>query len=135
MYSSNTHSPQVHSVLGKPTCKGHDQYTLIMYCISSTRCVICDDASCTSPRFKVPAILDESGLQVSCVQTVYSTGLDIDRLDVELRVVGDGDRRIDNPDNAKGVCGCECVVCSVEGVVWVWGCSVGVCVCSVCVCV
>ena len=32
-------------------------------------------------------------------------------------MVGDGDRRIDNPDNAKGVCGvgvwCVCIVCSV----------------------
>ena len=84
-----------------------------MYCISSTRCVICNDASCTSPLFNVTAVLDESGLQVSCVQTVYSTGLNIDRLDVELRVE-DGDRRIDNPDNAKGVGG------------WVWGCGGGV---------
>ena len=35
-------------------------------------------------------------------------------------MVGDGDRRIDNPDNAKGVCGCECGCGCGCG-----GCSVG----------
>ena len=65
-------------------------------------CVLCWDVSCTKPLFTVPATLEGSGVQVRCEEITYSTELDIATQDIELRVVGNGDRRIDNPQSAKG---------------------------------
>ncbi len=67
-----------------------------------SRCVICEDEGCSNPLFRVLAVLESSGELVRCDARSYSTALTAARFSAQLQLVGEGDRRIDNPGDTRG---------------------------------
>ncbi|XP_064399095.1 plexin A3-like isoform X2 [Halichondria panicea] len=64
-------------------------------------CVICEDEGCSNPLFRVLAVLEPSGELVRCEARSYPTALTAARFSAQLQLVGEGDRRIDNPDDTR----------------------------------
>ena len=59
---------------------------------------------CNSPLFSTPASLSEDGFEVLCERTMYESMDKTPALSARLRVVWNGERMIDNPQNASGMC-------------------------------
>ena len=58
---------------------------------------------CNSPLFSTPASLSEDGFEVLCERTMYESVDNTPALSARLRLVWNGQRIIDNPQNASGM--------------------------------